>query len=133
MSTETKTLETKVQQQFGQVQSTEALKPKRETFVSASCGDLTIALGSIQWVDKEDPTKYQEPETVWEATATKFTNAKGYKIPITLSDDPIVLRDFAKAINAVAEVIEKNNVKLNKERESKIDTSGADAFFSKAK
>jgi len=133
MSTATKALEHKVQQQFGEVQKTEDLKPKRETFISNSCGDLTISLGSIQWVDKEDPTKYQDPLPIWEGTAIKFTNAKGYRIPFTLSDDPLVLRETAKAFEAVADLIEKHDLKLNRPAELKMDTEGAEEFFSKLK
>jgi len=130
----TKTIETRVQQQFGEVKAESApLKPKRESFIYNTCGDLSIQMGTIQWVSREDPTKYQDPTVVWEGTVAKFTNAKGYMVPFVLSDDPVVLRETASAFIAAADLIEKYDLKLNKTGTSNVDTSRADEFFARQK
>lgn len=130
----TKTIENKVQQQFGEVKAEPAsLKVKRESFIYNTCGDLSIQMGTVQWPGREDPTKYQDPTVVWEGTVASFKNAKGYMVPFVLSDDPVVLRETAAAFNTVADLIEKHDLKLNKSGISRVDTSRADEFFARQK
>ena len=110
----------------GNAQNGEQIKriPDKKTFVSSSCGDLSITFGSIAWPDENG--EYGEPSPVYYAKVRGYKNSKGYDAEIPISDDPEDLRKFANALNRIADFVEKSGIgKLNRD----YDVDNIDAAF----
>ena len=87
--------------------------PEKKTFISVSCGDLSIYFGSIAWPE-EDGT-YGAPSPVFHAKVRGFKNSRGYDAEIPVSDDPQDLRTMAKALESIATFIEDSGVGLTRD------------------
>lgn len=97
--------------------------PEKKTFVSASCGDLSIYFGSIAW-PKDDGT-YDDPSPVFHAKVRGFKNNRGYDAEIPVSDDPDDLRKMARAFESIAKFIEDSGADLRRD----YDVNDIDAAY----
>lgn len=117
----------------GNAQNGEQIKriPEKKTFVATTCGDLSVTFGSIAWPDENG--EYGEPSPVYYAKVRGYKNSKGYEVEIPISDDPEDIRKFAKAMNSIADFIEKSGIgKLNRDYDVE-DLDAAFAVFGKRK
>ena len=84
--------------------------PEKKTFVSVSCGDLSVYFGSIAWPDEDG--SYGDPSPVFHAKVRGYKNNRGYDAEIPISDDPDDLRKMASAFTAIAKFIETTTIYL---------------------
>ena len=76
--------------------------PEKKTFVSVSCGDLSVYFGSIA-------------SPVFHAKVRGYKNNRGYDAEIPISDDPDDLRKMASAFTAIAKFIEDSGTSLSRD------------------
>lgn len=87
--------------------------PEKKTFVSVSCGDLSVYFGSIAWPDEDG--SYGDPSPVFHAKVRGYKNNRGYDAEIPISDDPDDLRKMASAFTAIAKFIEDSGTSLSRD------------------
>jgi len=99
--------------QFGNVKD-RLQNPLRTTISSVTCGDLMIRFESIEWLNKEDPTKYDAPIPSFVARVGSYRDSKGYMQDIQLSSDPIDILNMANVLEGVAKFIKETGVDVSK-------------------
>jgi len=103
--------------------------PRKTTFRSETCGDLTIRFGSVEWYDNETGG-FQPPEPEFYAKVRGYKNSRGYDAEVPLSGDPKELRALASALIDVANFIESTRVDISRNT-SVNDIDAAKAMFGK--
>lgn len=117
-------VQTAAAQSFGTPQEKKQ-NPLRTTIASATCGDVQVKFESVEWLSKEDQTKYDPPIPSFVAYVDGFKNANGYRKEIPLSGDPEELDNLAKVLQGVAKFVRDTGVDISKSEYYKLEMETA--------
>jgi hypothetical protein len=99
--------------------------PQRITISSATCGELQVRFESVEWLNKDDPTRYDFPIPSFVAYVDGYKNKNGYRQEIALSGDPADLDNLIQVLQSVSKFVKDTNVNISKSAFFKDDISKA--------
>lgn len=119
----------KINDQLGTVVSEPKRKCKRQMFVSADCGDLTLMFEGVAWANEGEDFPPMTPECYITVRGYKrqSSNGRDYLVNVAMPQDPRVLKEMAKAFNDVAMIYERTGIRTT----AVSDVDGAVQLFKK--